>query len=70
MRLGTTEIILIVVLALVLFGGSRLSGVGKALGQSIREFKSEVRASKEDDKKEEEKKAAEGTDAGHTDVKD
>lgn len=32
MRLGTTEIILIVVLALVLFGGGKLAGVGKALG--------------------------------------
>ena len=31
MRLGTTEIILIVVLALVLFGGGKLAGVGKAL---------------------------------------
>ena len=35
MRLGTTEIILIVVLALVLFGGGKLAGVGKALGKSI-----------------------------------
>ena len=43
MRLGTMEILLIVVLALVLFGGSKLSGVGKALGQSIREFKKEVK---------------------------
>ena len=34
MRLGTTEIILIVVLALVLFGGGKLAGVGKALGKS------------------------------------
>lgn len=33
MRLGTTEIILIVVLALVLFGGGKLAGVGKAAGQ-------------------------------------
>ena len=32
MRLGTTEIILIIVLALVLFGGGKLAGVGKALG--------------------------------------
>ena len=46
MRLGTTEILLIVVLALVLFGGSKLAGVGKALGKSIKEFKQEV---KEDD---------------------
>ena len=43
MRLGTMEILLIVVLALVLFGGSKLSGVGKALGQSIKEFKREVK---------------------------
>ena len=44
MRLGITEILLILVLALVIFGGSKLSGVGKALGQSIREFKKEEEA--------------------------
>ena len=54
MRLGTTEIILIVVLALVLFGGGKLAGVGKALGQSIRDFKKEI---KSDDEPKEEKKA-------------
>ncbi len=43
MRLGTMEILLIVVLALVLFGGNKLAGVGKALGQSIKEFKREVK---------------------------
>ena len=43
MRLGTTEIILIVVLALVLFGGGKLAGVGKALGKSIKDFKNEGR---------------------------
>lgn len=42
MRIGVTEIILILVLALVLFGGKKLAGVGKAMGQSIREFKNEV----------------------------
>ena len=46
MRLGTTEIILIIVLALVLFGGSKLAGLGGALGKSIKDFKSAV---KEDD---------------------
>ena len=51
MRLGTTEIILIVILALVLFGGSKLAGVGKALGKSIKDFKNEV---KDDDNKAEE----------------
>ena len=43
MRLGTMEILLIVVLALVLFGGGKLAGVGKALGQSIKEFRNEVK---------------------------
>ncbi len=36
MRLGTTEIILIVVLALVLFGGGKLAGVGKARARASR----------------------------------
>ena len=46
MRIGTTEIILLLVLALVIFGGNKLSGVGKALGTSIRDFKSEMNADK------------------------
>lgn len=43
-KLGIWEIILIVVLALVLFGGGKLAGVGKALGQSIRDFKKELKS--------------------------
>lgn len=43
-KLGIWEIVLIVVLALVLFGGGKLAGVGKALGQSIRDFKKELKA--------------------------
>ncbi len=50
MRIGVTEILLILALALVLFGGGKLAGVGKALGQSIREFKKEVKS--DDDKAE------------------
>ena len=57
MRLGTMEILLIVVLALVLFGGKKLAGVGKALGQSIREFKNEVGADKAETGAEEQKDA-------------
>ena len=52
MKLGTTEIILIIVLALVLFGGSKIAGLGGALGKSIKDFKSAV---KEDEAKEPEK---------------
>jgi len=57
MKLGTTEIILIIVLALVLFGGGKLAGLGGALGKSIKDFKSAVKedepakASDKDEKK-------------------
>ena len=63
MRLGTMDILLILVLALVIFGGGKIAGVGKALGQSIREFKNEV---KSDDKAEEkaEKKDADSEKKG------
>lgn len=40
--LGTPEIIIVVLIALVLFGGSRLSGLGKSAGRAIREFKEET----------------------------
>ncbi|MBQ7184496.1 MAG: twin-arginine translocase TatA/TatE family subunit [Clostridia bacterium] len=56
MRLGTTEIVLIVILALVLFGGKKLAGVGKALGKSIKDFKNEVKEDAPEENKEEEKK--------------
>lgn len=60
MRLGVMEILLILVIALVIFGGGKLSGVGKALGQSIREFKKEVGTEKAEkaEKAEEDKKDA------------
>ena len=51
------EILLIVVLALVLFGGSKLKGVGAALGQSIREFKDEVKGEEKKDEATEQKDA-------------
>lgn len=43
MRLGPWEIALILILALVLFGGGKLAGVGKALGKSIKDFKKEMK---------------------------
>ena len=45
MRLGATEIILIIILALVLFGGGKLANVGKSLGKSIKDFKNEIKDS-------------------------
>ncbi len=42
MRLGTTELLLILALAILLFGGTKLAGLGKAMGRSIKEFKQEL----------------------------
>lgn len=40
---GPWELIIILVVVLLLFGGSRLAGLGKGVGRSIREFKEEVK---------------------------
>jgi sec-independent protein translocase protein TatA len=37
--LGVQELVVVLVIALVLFGGNKLPEVGAALGQAIREFK-------------------------------
>ncbi len=37
--LGAPELLLVLVIVLVLFGGSRLATLGKELGQGIREFR-------------------------------
>ncbi len=47
MHLGAQELIVILLIVLILFGGKKVSGLGKALGTSLREFKEEV--SKTDD---------------------
>jgi len=57
MRLGALEIVLILVVVLVLFGGNKLAGVGKALGQSIRDFKKELKSDEEPAEAKEEQKA-------------
>lgn len=53
MRLGSTELILILIIAIALFGTNRIAGIGKAMGKSIREFKEEVNADDPASKKEE-----------------
>ena len=55
--LGTTELVVILIILLVLFGGAKLPGLAKGLGQSIKEFK---KATNEEEKSEDapaEKKA-------------
>ena len=41
-NLGTTELIIIAVIIIVLFGAKKLPELAKGLGQGIREFKKEV----------------------------
>jgi sec-independent protein translocase protein TatA len=43
------EWIVLAVVALLLFGGSRLAGFGKSAGQAIREFKEETRGQTKED---------------------
>ncbi len=52
MGLGPTELVVILVILLLLFGGSKLPGLAKGLGQSIKEFKN---ASKDEPAKDEPK---------------
>ncbi|HZG67465.1 MAG TPA: twin-arginine translocase TatA/TatE family subunit [Herpetosiphonaceae bacterium] len=41
--LGVPELLIILVIVVVLFGASRLAGVGAALGNSVRDFRKTVR---------------------------
>lgn len=51
MGLGPTELIVILVILLLLFGGSKLPGLAKGLGQSIREFKNAAKDEGKEEKK-------------------
>ena len=54
--LGAPELILILVILLVLFGGSKLPALAKGLGQSVKEFKKAAKETEEEEKAEEAKK--------------
>jgi len=49
---GPTELIIILVIVLLIFGGGKLAGVGKSLGTAIRDFKDAVTPEEEEAKKE------------------
>jgi sec-independent protein translocase protein TatA len=50
--LGAPELLLILIIALVVFGPGKLPAIGGALGKSLREFKDAMNAVEQDDKKE------------------
>jgi sec-independent protein translocase protein TatA len=54
-KIGLTEILFILAIALLLFGPGKFAALGKGLGESIRNFKSAIK--EDDQKKEEEKKS-------------
>lgn len=50
---GPTELLIILGIILLIFGGSKLPGLAKGLGQGIREFKKAVGGKDDDDEKKE-----------------
>lgn len=55
--IGWPELILILIILIFLFGATRLTGLGKALGKAVREFR---KASSGDGEKTEQKKKKKG----------
>jgi sec-independent protein translocase protein TatA len=58
-RLGLTEVLVILVVALLLFGAGRIADIGKGLGEGIKNFKKGLRDDEEAAGKLPEKKADE-----------
>ena len=56
--LGPLELLIILLIVIALFGAGRIAGVGRALGTSVREFRSEARHGDTDDEDDD----AEGSD--------
>jgi sec-independent protein translocase protein TatA len=56
-KLGLPEIILLVGIALLLFGPSKFASLGKGLGEGLRNFKSAMKEGEEGTKKNDEPKS-------------
>jgi sec-independent protein translocase protein TatA len=50
-RIGGGELLLIALIAILLFGASRLSDIGKGLGEGIKNFKKGLKDESADDEK-------------------
>lgn len=47
-RIGPTELIVVLVLALIIFGPAKLPSIGKSIGVAINEFKTSMNKTVED----------------------
>jgi sec-independent protein translocase protein TatA len=56
-KLGLPEILLILAIALLIFGPSKLADLGKGLGEGIKNFKSAVKNDEEEKGKDKDKKS-------------
>jgi sec-independent protein translocase protein TatA len=54
-QLGVWELLVVLVIVLLIFGASRLTGVGKGLGGAINAFRSEVRKGRDEETEQEDK---------------
>jgi sec-independent protein translocase protein TatA len=62
-NIGPLEIIVVLIIALVVFGPKRLPELGNSLGKGIREFKQTVTGEKDDDAEDDDVKALSATQA-------
>jgi sec-independent protein translocase protein TatA len=51
-NIGPTELIIVLVIVLVIFGPKRLPGLGRSLGSGMREFKDSLTGKSKDDETE------------------
>ena len=59
--IGTTELLLFLLLVLIVFGAGKLPQVGRSLGSAISEFKDSVKGKDEDEEEPEQPAATSGT---------
>ena len=54
-NLGVSELVIILLIVIVIFGATRLPQLGKGLGEGIRNFKSSLKPGEDEDVEEEAK---------------
>ena len=59
--LGVPELLIILAVVLLLFGGARLAGLGKSTGRALREFKEETKGLKSEESQPQQPNPAPGT---------